>query len=104
MRRAAKVDANHAEVVRALRSIGCDVLDLSAVGKGCPDLLVVWPTAPFRQELFEVKDGAKPPSARRLTPDQERFHAMWRGPIHVVTSADEALAVILGTNSSAREG
>lgn len=96
MRRAAKVDANHADVVRALRSIGCGVLDLSAVGKGCPDLLVVWPTAPFRQELFEVKDGAKPPSARKLTPDQERFHAMWRGPIHVVTSPDEALEVILG--------
>ena len=94
MRRAAKVDANQGDIVRALRSVGCGVLDLSAVGKGCPDLLVVWPTAPFRQELFEVKDGAKPPSARRLTDDQVKFHAMWKGVIHVVTSPAEALEIV----------
>ena len=70
------------------------MLDLSAVGKGCPDLLVAWPTSPFRQELFEVKNVKG--RGNRLTPDQERFHAMWRGPIHVVTSPDEALEVVIG--------
>lgn len=92
LRRAAKVDANQAEIVRTLRAIGCGVIDLSAVGKGCPDLLVRWPTHPFRQELFEVKnlDGR----GNRLTKDQQDFHALWRGAIHVVTSPDEALAVV----------
>jgi hypothetical protein len=48
VRRAAKVDANHGEIVKALRSAGCGVLDLSAVGNGCPDLLVHAPTHPTR--------------------------------------------------------
>lgn len=92
MRRAAKVDANHAEIVAALRSAGCGVLDLSAVGNGCPDLLVHGPTYPWRHTLMEVKDGRKPPSARKLTPDQERFHEAWKGFIYVVRSVEEALA------------
>jgi hypothetical protein len=91
MRRAAKVDANQAEIVKALRDTGCGVLDLSGVGKGCPDLLVHAPFYPWRTTLLEIKDGAKPPSARKLTADQERFHATWKGFIHVVTTADEAL-------------
>lgn len=94
MRRAAKVDANQAEIVRVLRQAGCGVLDLSAVGKGCPDLLVHGPFYPWKHHLLEVKDGAKPPSARKLTPDQERFHAAWKGWIHVVTSPAEALDVV----------
>lgn len=94
MRRAAKVDDNQAAIVAALRAAGCGVLDLSAVGCGCPDLLVHSPAHPWHSVLLEVKDGAKPPSARKLTPDQERFHSRWRGSIAVVTSVEAALAVM----------
>jgi len=100
MRRAAKVDANHGEIVAALRAAGCGVLDLSAVGSGCPDLLVHGPTYPWRHTLLEVKDGAKPPSARKLTPDQEKFHAGWKGFIHVVKSVDEAFDAVGVTRST----
>lgn len=91
MRLKAKVDGNHRAVVEALRGAGCGVLSLAAVGKGCPDLLVHGPVWPHKTALLEVKDSAKPPSARKLTPDQERFHAAWRGPIWVVTTPAEAL-------------
>ena len=93
MRRAAKVDANHAEIVAALRSAGCGVLDLSAVGKGCPDLLVHPPEFPANRMAFlmEIKDGKKPPSARKLTPAQVKFHAEWKGWVYTVTNAEEAL-------------
>lgn len=94
MRRAAKRDGNHAEIVKALRSAGCGVVDLAAVGAGVPDLVVCAPAHPFRTCLMEVKDGSKPPSARRLTADQERFHAAWRGEIAVVTCVAEALAAV----------
>lgn len=94
MRRAAKVDANHAEIVAALRSAGCWVMDLSAVGKGCPDLLVHGPTWPWHLTLLEIKDGSKPPSERKLTPAQVKFHAGCNAPLMVVTSADEALAAM----------
>lgn len=94
MRRAAKIDANQTEIVKALRSAGCSVLSLAAVGNGCPDLLVSRPYYPHHLYLLEVKDGAKPPSARKLTPDQERFHREWKGPIHVVTTVEEAMDAV----------
>jgi len=96
MRRAAKVDANHAEIANALRDAGCGVLDMSPMGKGVPDLLVHPPTFPeCRMPVFlEVKDGNKPPSARKLTPAQVKFHAEWKGWIFVVTSVDDALRAV----------
>ena len=90
MRRAARQDANHADVVGALRAIGCSVLDLSRHGNGCPDILVYVPKL-HAYVLVEIKDGSKPPSKRKLTPDQEKFHREWRGPVVVVESVDEAL-------------
>ena len=96
MRRAAKTDANHGEIVKALRDAGCGVLDLSKVGNGCPDLLVHPPSFPAARMavLMEIKDGAKPASARKLTKDQEKFHAGWKGWLIIVTSPAEALAAM----------
>lgn len=90
-RRAAKADQNQPEIVAALRRVGASVQHLHAVGSGCPDLLVC-----FRNVLFlmEVKDGNKPPSKRKLTPDQVTWHQAWTGDVHVVKSVDEALAVL----------
>ncbi len=91
------MDANQAAIVAALRAAGASVQHLHAVGQGCPDLVVGWLGRDGVREvaLVEVKDGAKPPSARRLTPDQEDWHAEWRGrPPVVVTSVREALALI----------
>lgn len=91
MRRAAKVDANQAEIVAALRNVGAGVCDLSAVGEGCPDLLVSYRGA---WTLLEVKDGKKPPSARTLTQDQVKWHARHTAKVHVVKSVDEALSAV----------
>lgn len=92
MRRAAKTDANQAEIVATLRKAGCGVLDLSGVGNGCPDLLVHEPTWPHRLHLLEVKNlGGR---GNKLTPDQEKFHGDWRGAIRVVTTVDEALTAV----------
>ena len=91
MRRAARTDANHAEIVKAARKMGCTVLDLSGVGSGCPDLLV---SIQGKNLLIEVKDSAKPPSARKLTPDQIKFHAAWKGPIAIVESVADLIEII----------
>jgi Holliday junction resolvase len=37
-----KTDLNQKEIVAVLKQVGADVLDLSAVGGGCPDLVVAW--------------------------------------------------------------
>lgn len=92
--RAARVDRNQAEIVKALRNIGCSVQHLHRCGEGVPDLLV---GVRRRNFLLECKDGKKPPSARELTPDQVDWHIEWRGQVAVITSVDEALALVMET-------
>jgi len=91
LRRAAKVDANQREVVAALRAAGASVQLLHAVGEGCPDLLVGYKGLNM---LLEVKDGSKPPSAQKLTQQQEEWHRDWRGHRVVVNSPEAALTAI----------
>lgn len=91
MRWAAKVDANQAELVRVLRAAGARVQLLHAVGMGCPDLLIGIRGVNL---LAEVKDGAKVPSARVLTPDQVVWHRNWRGQVDIVESPADALALL----------
>lgn len=88
MRRAAKVDANQAKIVDALRKAGASVHPMHSVGDGFPDLCVGYRGLNF---LMEVKDGSKPPSARKLTKDQQEFHALWGGQVAVVLSVEEAI-------------
>jgi hypothetical protein len=91
-RYAARVDDNQAEVVAALRKAGATVQSLAEVGRGCADLLVGYQN---KTALIEVKDGAKPPSARQLTPAQLKWHAEWRGgTLCVVDNIEAALRVL----------
>jgi len=89
--RAAKIDANQPEIVQALRKAGASVQSLHTVGGGVPDLLCSLPGVSF---LVEVKDGAKPPSAQKLTPDQEKWHAAWKGPVFIVRDVAQALHLV----------
>lgn len=91
MRRAAKRDDNHVDVVNALRQLGCTVQDLASVGDGCPDILVGFRG---RNLCLEIKDGAKPPSARKLTPEQIIWHGQWRGQVVIVESVEQAVRVV----------
>lgn len=92
MRYARKVDANHAEIVKALRRIGVGVIDTSQHGEFC-DLVTIQRGV---LRLVEVKDGKKPPSARVLTDAQVKLHGLVEahgGIVHVVISVDEAIAL-----------
>lgn len=95
MRRVAKRDDNEAEIVDALRRVGCLVERIS--GKGVPDL-IVWSPFTWSIHLVEVKDGGKVKSARQLTEAQQAFHADWeQAPVHVVESVDAALSAVGAT-------
>ncbi len=91
MRRRAKVDANQAAIVAALREVGASVQSLASLGAGVPDLLVCYHGV---LTLMEIKDGAKSASRRRLTPVEAAWHAQWRGPVSIVTGIDEALTIV----------
>ena len=98
MRRAAKVDKNQPEIVKALRELGVSVVPLHAVGSGCPDLLWGWRN---KIGLIEVKDETGRSTAKYrdlakcLTKDQHRFHFEFQGPIDVVCNSDEAIAAVM---------
>jgi hypothetical protein len=94
VRRAAKVDFNHAQIRDGLRQLpGCTVKDTSNIGGGFPDLVVGYKGHTL---LVEVKDGEKCPSARKLTAAQNNFVDNWTGsPIWVVESLAQALDVLL---------
>jgi Holliday junction resolvase len=81
MRRAARVDANQKEIVEYLRKRGASVQLLHTVGKGCPDIVVGYGGCNY---LFEIKDGSKPASQRKLTPDEQEWHDEWKGSVLVV--------------------
>lgn len=87
MRRAARIDTNHHEIVDALRSAGAVVYSLAAMGEGIPDLLVGYHGT---TTLLEIKHGNNP-----LTPDQRIFfHAWVGGAVCVVHSVAEAFHAI----------
>ena len=89
MRRAARRDANEADIIKALRKTGASVAQID--GEDIPDLVVG-----FRDRNFwiEVKDPAQPPSKRKLRDGQKLWHDTWRGQRAVVETEEEALAVI----------
>lgn len=91
MRLKARVDANQAAVVEALRKIGVVVTPIHQLGKGVADLL-----CSYRQVwvVLEVKDGDKPPSAQELTSDEKRWIAEQRAPVFIVTSPMEAVGLL----------
>ncbi len=105
MRRAARIDANHREIVEGLRAIGAGVTSLAAVGGGCPDLLASYRG---RWHALEVKQPAGPrggasASGQHLRETQRRWIEQHRAPVHVVRSVSDALEAIGATRKSGQE-
>lgn len=85
LRRAAKVDANQAEVVEALRRCGVAVEII-----GFPvDLLCCDQRG--KLSLVEIKTDEG-----RLTKQQVEFIARWPGQVHVVRGPQEAVKAVVG--------
>lgn len=83
--RIARVDRNHAAIVDAFRRLGWSVQSLATIGKGCPDLVIA---KPHVTALVEVK-AAK----GKLTEDQVQWLARWSGPVYVVRTLEDVVAV-----------
>jgi len=90
LRKHGRIDANHVEIVAALRQAGAFVQSIADIGNGCPDLIVAYHARVF---LIEVKAGAG-----KLTADE----AAWVGEceriggvsVYLVRSAEDALRAI----------
>ena len=86
MKQRARVDKNHQSIVQCFRKLGCSVLSLHAVGKGCPDLLVCYQMQLY---LVEVKD-----TGGKLNTLQEDWHRKWGSPVYVVRSNNEVVSLL----------
>jgi len=91
MRRAAKVDRNQAEIVRALRQAGASVQPMHTLGQGVPDLLVGYRCKNF---IMEIKNPKQSKRDQLLTPDEKAWHYDWKGTAWIVKSAEEALKLL----------
>jgi len=92
MRKIAKKDNNHREIVKALIQVGCSVLDIAGVGNGCPDLLVGYRGTNY---LMEIKNRKSSYGKRGLKENQQKFANQWRGgQVYVVSTIEEALKII----------
>ena len=86
--RAKRTDINQKDIVHALRSFGATVVDLSGVGKGCPDLLVGFNNKTY---LIEIKRDKQ----AKFTPQQLQFYELWRGGIIArIETIDDAIKLL----------
>ena len=90
VRRAARVDANQPEIVAAFRKMGATVEIHSQWPCGY-DLLVHAYGLTMRTE---VKDGSKPPSAQKLTENEQQAHDNNPATYAVVRNTDEAQGLL----------
>ena len=88
MRRASRRDGNHAAIAAALEAVGVEVVDLSTVGGGCPDILCYRKSSGLLR-LLEIKN---PKGRNRIHEAQSDFAR--RMPVWVVRSVAEALAAM----------
>ena len=85
---AKRVDLNHQEVVKTLRSLGATVFDASRMGQGFPDLVVGYN---HQTVLVEIKSG----EAKKFTAAQLKFMADWKGSAVVrINDVDGAIRLI----------
>lgn len=84
MKRTQRSDGNQPAIVKRYRAHGAKVL---VVSKWLPvDLLV---SVPGLSELKEVKDPLQPPSKRKLTPNEQKFHDEWPVKIPIIETIDD---------------
>jgi hypothetical protein len=90
--KAKRIDDNQQQLVKQIRRIpGVSVKITSALGEGFTDAVIGFRGMNY---LTEIKDPAKPPSARKLTPAEEKFHSEWRGQVCIIETIDDVLKML----------
>lgn len=82
-----KVDKNQKAMVKVFRDLGAIVRHTHMVGSGFPDVTI---SIQWLNCLVEIKDGSKPPSGRKLTPDESDFFRIWPGLKAVCCHTEDA--------------
>lgn len=93
MKYGAKKDANHNEVVDALKKAGAYVIDMSHVGCGFPDLIVGFQG---KTMLMEIKNLKTSYGKKGLNKNQIKWKEQWTGGTYcVVTCPETAIEMLM---------
>ena len=93
MKYGVKKDANHNEVVDALKKAGAYVLDMSHVGRGFPDLIVGFQSETI---LMEIKNSKTSYGKKGLNKNQIKWKENWLGGVYCVVDSPEAALRMIG--------
>jgi len=87
-----RTDANHKKLIDKIRQIpSASVFSTHEVGKGFPDIVVGYRGLNY---MFEIKDGKKTASKKKLTQAEIKFHSNWTGQISVVEKIEDILNIL----------
>jgi hypothetical protein len=87
-----RTDANHKEIINQIRQIpSASVFSTHELGKGFPDIVVGYRRLNY---LFEIKDGKKTASQKKLTEAEVKFHRHWNGQVHIVEKIDDVFDIL----------
>ena len=88
---ARKADDNQPEIVKFIRSLGASFQHTHQI-PGALDGIVGYMGVDQR---IEIKDGNKPPSRHKLTPEEQKTFDGWKGrPCQVVKNEEDVLKLI----------
>lgn len=76
-------DHNHALIVQALEAAGCQVLDVSDMGGGFPDLIVC---RGLETLLVEIKNPETQYGRKGANKAQVEWAKRWRGPVYIIST------------------
>lgn len=93
MKYGAKKDANHSDVVDALKKAGASVIDMSHVGRGFPDLIV---GANSKTLLVEIKNPKTSYGRKGLNKNQTKWKELWVGGEYCIVDGPEAALRMIG--------
>jgi hypothetical protein len=87
-----KTDSNHKEILDQCRQIPqLSAFSTHIIGKGFPDIVIGYNGLNY---LFEIKDGTKTKSARKLTTHESSFFCNWKGQVNIIHNIDDILEVL----------
>ena len=90
MRRACRKDAVHDELVMWHRHLGWDVVETYQLGQYQPGFVDAIGRHPVSGTIVFLE--FKSPGGR-LTQDEQRFHAVWQGPIEVERTVTDVMSI-----------
>ncbi len=87
-----RTDANHKQIIDQIRHIPfASVFSTHEIGKGFPDIVVGFRGINY---LFEIKDGKKSASQKKLTESEDKFHTGWMGQVHIIEKIEDVLEIL----------